>query len=315
MAILGPHASGVHDPFCDYLDVTLPVEHADEVRHLLFPLLASVGSETRDDGELWHVPHLRKCAGGVEANPGLVGLRPGTVKASRFGAVFRVSASGGVLSTLRAAGLYLHYLSVIGEFSHRVTRLDATLDLPVHAPPRVLALDAETTARGFSLGRKAVPPNQCSAWLGADRRGERTGLVYVGRRAKREICATVYDKRHQLETRDCPDPGPTLRVELSFSGQVGCTLRDAAAPGALFWWYARGLLDAPAGAPVWDRAGEGFHLDRPPPLDPVVAITRACERSPGLRTLIALSDRLGITRAHLWGYMNHAHPLRPLAAA
>jgi hypothetical protein len=136
-----------------------------------------------------------------------------------------------------------------------------------------------------------------------------TGTVYIGRRGKSEITATVYDKRNQVLDYDGDDPGDLLRVELSFSGQVGCSLRDASLPGRLFWSYAGELLDPPPEFEPWEKGDPGFDLEKLEPLDPVVQITRACERNEGLRTVIRFSDKLGIVRKHLWGYMNHAHPL------
>lgn len=310
MGILGPHALKLHSPFCDSLNVTVPFEHSDELQASCRPLLSELGA-SEGSGAYWEVPHLKTIPDGRCVVDG--SAAKGSVLFKRYGQVLQIGTSGTALRSMRAAGLFSHWLSVLGSYPHRVTRLDATVDLVRPAGPAVMTVYAHVRAHGLKLGRKPTPASHCRGLLRAALYGGavETGTVYVGRRGKSEITATVYDKRNQVLDFDGDDPGDLLRVELSFSGQVGCTLRDAALPGPLFWSYASELLSPPVDFVSWDKGDGGYDLEKLPPVDPVVAITRACERNEGLRTVIRFADRLGILRKHLWGYMNHAHPVVP----
>lgn len=312
MGILGPHGLTLHSPFCDSLNVTVPFEHSDELQASCRPLLAELGASEASEG-YWQVPPLKRILDGrvVADLPSLRWQSPGSVVFKRYGQVLQVGTSGTTLRSMRASGLFLGWLSILASYPHRVTRLDATVDLDRAAGPAVMAVYGHTRAHGLKLGRKATPASHCRGLLRAAlyAEGVETGTVYVGRRGKSEITATVYDKRNQVLDLGGDDPGNALRVELSFSGQVGCTLRDVAQPGPLFWSYAGELLAPPSDFLPWERGDGGYDLEKLPPIDPVVAITRACERNEGLRTVIRFSDSLGIVRKHLWGYMNHAHPV------
>lgn len=316
MGILGPHGLSLHSPFCDSLNVTTPVDNSDELQTSLRPFLCEMGGS--EDGEgFWSVPVL------VGASPGSCGVdlsetarQRGTVVFKRWGQVLQVGTSGRALASLRAAGLFGHWLSIIASYPHRVTRLDVAVDIRRPAAGSVMGLYRHVRTEGLALGRKRTPAAKCRGLLRASHYVTppvETGTVYVGRYGSAEICAKVYDKRNEVIDAGGSDPGDWLRVELTFSGQVGCTMRDVSSPGPLFWNYASELLAPPVGFVAWSRGDTGFDLERPAPVDPVVAITRACERNDGLRTVIRFSDRLGIARKHLWGYMNHAHPVGALS--
>lgn len=312
MGILGPHGLTMHSPFCDALNVTVPFEHADELQAACRPLLARLGASEASEG-FWQVPPLKvgldgRCGADLAA---LRWQRPGSVVFKRYGQVLQVGTSGTTLRSMRADSSFLDWLSILSSYPHRVTRTDATVDVLVPASGPVLALHDHAKRDGVRLGRKRTLPSHCRALLRAAHyaEGAETGTVYLGAYGRSEITGKVYDKRNEVLDKGGDDPGDMLRVELSFSGKVGCTLRDVAAPGPLFWNYVGELLDPPSEFVAWDRGDVGFDLDKLPPVDPVVAITRACERNDGLRTVIRFSDGLGILRRHLWGYMNHAHPL------
>lgn len=313
MGILGPHGLTMHSPFCDALNVTVPFEYSDEVQASCRPVLASLGAAEGSPGH-WQVPPLKvlSCGRVVGDEGALRWQKPGSVVFKRYGQVLQVGSSGTTLRTLRADGSFLHWLSILGSYPHKVTRLDATVDMPVPAADLVMGLYDHVVRQqhGISLGRKHTPATSCRGFLSPSLygAGRETGTVYIGRYGRAEINAKVYDKRQEVMAHGGDDQGDCLRTELTFSGQVGCTLRDAAQPGALFWNYARELLDPPTGFTAWSKGDSGFELERLPPVDPVVAITRACERNEGLRTVIRFSDSLGILRKHLWGYMNHVHP-------
>lgn len=312
MAILGSHALHLHSPFCDYLNITVPHELATEVRFSCAPLLSQLGA-TQVTPDLWQVPPLKRDPTGrpsVDLSA-LAHEKPGTVTFKRMGQVLQVSSSGSTLRSMRIDGSFVHWLSVLSSWPHRVTRADAAVDLPSPAPPLVQALYAAVRRDGIRLGRKRTPPANCRAILRAAHYDEsrETGTVYIGSYGKGEITFRGYDKRNEVLDRGGSDPGDCFRAEFSFSGQVGCTLRDVADPSGLFWHYSSELLDPPPEFTAWTKGDTGFHLDKLPPLDPVVAITRACERNEGLRTVIRFSDKLGFPRRHLWGYMDQAHPL------
>jgi hypothetical protein len=317
MSILGPHGLSLHSPFCDALNVTTPFENSDELQASCGPILSQLGATDSGRGH-WEVPILRSDgAGSCAVDLDETKRKPGSVVFKRWGQVLQVGTSGGALRSMRVAGLFDHWLSILSSYPHRVTRLDAAVDVFVPAAPRVLEAYRYVRVHGLALGRKRTPSARCSSILRTAHYGDgeavETGSVYVGRYGTSEICARIYDKRNEVLDRGGSDPGDWMRVELTFSGQVGCTLRDASQPGPLFWNYAAELLQPPGGFREWSKGDTGFDLNKPPPLDPVVAITRACERNDGLRTVIRFSDKLGIARKHLWGYMNHAHPVGVLS--
>lgn len=310
MAILGPHGLKLHSPFTDALSVTVPFEHSDELQASCRPLLSELGA-SECSGGYWKVPPLSALPDGRIVSQ--AGHREGGVLFKRYGPVLQAQTSGSALRSMRTVGLADHWLSVFGSFPHRITRLDATVDLQRPAGPLVMALHAHTSAHGLRLGRKLTPPSNCRSLLRTSHYEPTvpTGTVYIGNRGSSGITGTVYDKRNEVLDRGGWDPGDLLRVEISFDKDVGCSLRDAARPGPLFWTYAGQLLAPPADFTPWQRGPDlSFELEKLPPLDPVVRITRACERNEGLRTVIYFSDDLGIERRHLWGYMNHAHPVR-----
>ena len=85
-----------------------------------------------------------------------------------------------------------------------------------------------------------------------------------------------------------------LRYEVTVTGKMGPTLRDAADPTALFWHFAGGtLLPAPDNVPAWCGHGEGFKVDRVVDLLPFQALQRRIECSPEVEDLVMLADRLG----------------------
>lgn len=306
----------MHEPFCDALSVTMPLEYREEARSSCALLLGELGASQVDEG-YWQVPPLCINAEGrcVLDLAAARWQKLGAVHFKKIGQVFQVAASGSTLRSMRAAGLYLHWLSILASYPIRVTRLDATKFLSGPAAPRVQALWAHVREHGLKLTRKRTPPSGCRYFqrMALYAEGVETGSVYVANYGKADVCLKVYDKRNEVMDKGGDDPGDGCQVEFTFNGEIGCTLRDAAVPAALFWNYAGQLLDVPPDQVSWLRGDTGFDLPALPPLDPVVQITRACERNQGLRTVIRLSDSLGFKRAHLWGYMNTAHPVGALA--
>lgn len=162
----------------------------------------------------------------------------------------RASASGSVLSLLRTTGLLESYLALLGAVPHRVTRLDAAVDVGVDAPVVLRSLEARYPMDRVSLSRKASTVTRMYSARESD--GRLTGTWYVGHRSSARVTARVYDKQAETLHRTGLDSPPLTRYELTFKKDLGCTLRDALMPASLFYQYASGsLLAPPAPVPEW----------------------------------------------------------------
>ncbi len=287
MTILSLAGVTANSPFCDALDVTFPADWRDGVDAALRPFLVDAGGEVAFEGT-WRVPRPMKDF--ETADQALVQRVP-TVACSAFGPVYRVSFSGGSVDRFRYDGHWASLLANLFEFPHRVTRIDATVDARVDAPPLVRFLADRARSEPVKLGRKSVEPGHVQTWLELDARGDLTGTLYLGR-PRREIRAKVYDKRHQLETLGARDPGPWLRAELTLRA-VGATFRDAVDPSAIFWNYASGFVAPPPDAPQWSTGDTGFALPPKAERDSWKLLQRRVEDWTTLQEIAALSDSLG----------------------
>lgn len=252
-----PFASMAVRPFADYLNVTVPYDHAASVRDALLPLVDSLGSfEEVDDGLFQFVDFRFGSKGRLEAH------KAGTLKMKRRGQVLVVSVSGAVLSRMRLKGLYAEYLSILSSFPHRVSMLHATADYFVPSAPSVVAqVKAAASAGGLALTRKHLQPSQCRYVLGTDCDGFETGTAYLGQKANADVWAKVYDKRHERISQGYADPGSLVRVEVAIQSGAGATLRDAFDPSDVFFQFAgRSLVEVPPEFPGWLPHGEGFIL-------------------------------------------------------
>lgn len=217
----------------------------------------------------------------------------GTVKADRIGKVWKLGTSGSVCAGLRAAGRFESYLAAIGGFPHRVTRLDASVDVPVDAAPIVAEVTRAGQAGELQLTRKSVQPRDVLSYSGVRVDGAISGTVYVGPR-RADVRMVVYDKRHERIARKLPDIGNLTRYELRLRSGTGVTLRDAADPAGVFWHYASpGFLPSPPGAPSWVPGGTGFELAKLPPQLPAARLQRRVELSSELGSLLALALEVG----------------------
>lgn len=289
MAILGPHGLAVHAPFTDAVDMTFPKERARDVEDLLRPHLFAVGASAEFPG-CWRVPRLITSDLGVPVVSGGKRDTP-TVRTSSFGPVYRLGISGGACATFRLLGLWSALLADLWTVPHRVTRLHATADVPISGPAGIAAVTAAARSGGFRLGRKALDPRHVKRYEELDARGELAGGVYLGN-PKADIRGLVYCKRNETELRGLPDPGPLLRTELRLAID-GITLRDVADPSALFWHYARELLDPPPGAPAWSAGDTGFLIE---PREERTVWDRICSKVDQWQDLIELgllADQMG----------------------
>lgn len=272
--------------FCDFLDVTYAPDDLP-----LFDLnacLLSLGFvvECFEGGGDYGKRAYRPPEGGGKVD---------VLRTKRFG---RVSLSGAALAFLRASGGFLELLCLLGDRPHKVTRLDAALDLPRDGGAFVRSLHRRYPS-AVNLGRKALAT---SVLLAAGSDGKQTGTWYAGYRSAARVTARVYDKAWETFCKRGVVVDPTLRVEITVRKDFGATLRDAAEPAALFWSAASpAILPAPKVLPMRpDPADLGWKAAARLAHDPAAVLRRRVEESPELAALEEIADHLGVYgRAHL----------------
>jgi hypothetical protein len=244
-------------PFCDYLNISVPVEHTEALRDLVLPVLRSAGQFAESDtGDVFQFFTVGVRKGNVVVVPS------GTVKFGRRGKVATLSTSGQALGILRASSALPEYLAAIGSLPHRVTMLHATADFHLpDVPAAIHAVKDAAYAGELALTRKKIQPGQCRHFFGVDFEGKETGTVYLGQRANADVWAKVYDKGHQMACAGLAHGGSIARVEVAAMSDVGATLRDASNPSDLFFHFAgRSLVEAPPDFSGWLAHGEGYVL-------------------------------------------------------
>lgn len=260
---------GLTPVFCDWLDVTTPPDREYGLRVSLGRLICGAfGSKIHED---------------------LYDLGGGKIKIGIMYGVFRVSVSGACVRVLQTQGLWESFLAEIGEGPHRVTRLDAAVDIDHDGAASIAALQASYPRGEVRLSRRSI---RVTELLSTRSDGCKTGTWYAGHRSGAEITCRVYDKAHQLlETRGEISP-PRTRAELTV--RKGCTLRDAFEPERVFWHYmAPAIFERPSEAPEWSSGwAEGWTMEKIDIL-PAQRLKRLIERSPDLGAIIELSDSLG----------------------
>lgn len=257
------------DPFCDWLDITAPTAEEDRLTKSLGVLLCAAGAEKVDDG------YYR--------------MNGGSVKIGVKYRVFRVSVSGSAIRLLEVQGLWGSFLSEIGDGPHRVTRLDAAIDLPLDGADALASLRSAYPRGQVRISQRAIRVTEMTCTR-AD--GRTTGTWYAGHRSGAEVTCRVYDKAQQLlDTRGETIP-PRTRAELTV--RKGGTLRDAMEPARIFWHYmAPAILTAPSGVPEWSSGwAEGWTMEKVDIL-PAQRLKNRIERSPELAAIIELADSLG----------------------
>lgn len=256
--------------FCDHLAVTFHPERSPAGS--LRSLLSDMGAVPLDDRTFR--------------------LGEGSVKLYVTYGVLYCSASGAALAQMRELGSYMDWLSVIGEWPHRITRLDAAHDVLVDAADVLDELRSRYPSGLVNLGRKAL---RVKLELAIRDDGRETGTYYVGHRSKARATARVYDKRQErLDRAGIAGPHRT-RYEVTVKQDYGATLRDAAEPDRLFWHVASpALLDTPPGMPHWTADwSQGWRTDRRPELSAVEVLERRIARSSELDMLAQLADEVG----------------------
>lgn len=213
--------------FCDWLDVTFkPTEDLSWVA----AFTASVGCISQDKG-FFLLPQ-----GGV-------------IKHQNGKRWQRLSISGTALSVIRHFRLFDELLQCISQHPHKITRVDASLDLCIDASVFVNRL--WDVYKGGKLRLNVLNAVSSSAILGTRFDGSITGTFYAGNRRVNKVTARVYDKQHEVYEKGRFDIGSRVRVEVTVRTDQP-TLRDVEDPTALFWHYASpSLLPAPSDAPKW----------------------------------------------------------------
>lgn len=311
--------------FCDFLGVTYPRDEFHEIRDVV---LGSLPGSAYQETE-----------GIVRLGP----VDPGVLRLGVKHGVGSITASGGFLRTLRATTVHApsqpgqvrccfsEFLAALSQAPHRVTKLHATLDLVADGRDVVLALYDRAKAGGVTLTRKAVPSSQVSMVRRPALYGPGdTGTAYIGKRT-RDVWVKVYDKRNEMLDRrevlevDEPaldgfyDPGPLTRYELALGRHVGCTLRDASDPAAVFWHHMGDLLAVPQGVAPWVPMAEGYTLPPPFGREPIEQLRLLLDSSPDVARAVALADKLGPHGRSFLGRMLAkvvlpASPLKPSPA-
>ncbi len=267
-------------PFCDWLGVTVSADDWAALRLDIADDLDAVGMHVEVDqlGQvLWRA-----------------GKTSATVKATKRNRVWALGCSGAACSGLRAAGRFNSYLAAVGTRGHRVTRLDASMDVQEDAAPIISEVTRLGRAGELSLTRKKIQASDVTSFTGvraAD--GVVTGTVYLGPR-RSDARMVVYDKRHERASRKLVDTGNLTRYELRLRTRTGVTLRDASDPESVFWHYASpDFLPLPDGIPAWEPHGSGFELERVEPLLPYQRLLRRIEASAELVALVAAAESCG----------------------
>lgn len=263
------------EAFCDWLDVTYsPIDCPYPELRLL--LLGAGFEVSRDSGG---------------STVFLPAKGRGVAKVTHSSKYAKVSLSGGVVAALRDLGLWDEVLSILGTSPHKVTRLDAALDLPVDAADFIAALRSRYPEGSVSLGRKSLP---VTVMLAVRSDGRESGTYYVGHRtAARQTCR-VYDKSLEMLDKYGQVIPTTTRVEVTARKDSGATLRDAAIPSALFWHIAApAILQRPEDIPVWVPNTEMTYTAPTRPFVPADVLRRRVECSAELEALLAVADGMG----------------------
>jgi hypothetical protein len=227
----------------------------------------------------------------------------------------RVSVSGAACAALRDRGTWCDLLFELSSVPHRVTRVDAALDLSLDGADMVALMRERYPSGSVNLCRKAVA---ASVVLSVRPDGRETGTWYAGRMSKARYTARVYDKAWEALQKRGEILPPRTRVEVTAKGgDSGATLRDAAEPAALFWHLASpAILDAPEGTPVWIPNRDLGWVAPTKQFDPAALLKRRVESCAMLDALALLADDLGPSgRDYLLGLLEkriHAASIAPV---
>lgn len=262
--------------FCDYLDVTYSPTDCP-YPDLNLRLLDANFDVSRDaSGSILYVPPT-----------GFHGMLK-VLHCARFA---KISISGGVCAALRQLGIFEEVLWVLSTSPHKVTRLDAALDLPLDAADVLDGLCIRYPTGQVNLGRKALSVTRMVSTR-AD--GRESGTYYVGHRTAARFTARVYDKALETLQKRGIQIQPTTRVEVTARKDSGVTLRDAAVPESIFWHIASpALLKRPEGVAMWSPNQDSVWSSVKRPFEPSELLQRRVNGSAELEALIGVADSMG----------------------
>ena len=267
-------------PFADFIGVTVPAGEWSDLHAELVPEFECLGMSLEVDSD-----QVKLWRSGGDGH--------GTVQEKRIGQVWAIGVSGTVCAGLRVARRMQSFLAAVGARPHRVTRLDASLDVVEDAAPVIARIAAAGRRGELALTRKAIAPNTVETHLGLRVDGVESGTVYCGSKSA-EARMVVYDKRHERIGRKLPDIGDLTRYELRVRGGLGITLRDCAEPAPVFWHHvAPDFLPRPDGVEAWTPGAVGFVLDKLAPPTPYARMLALLDQSPDVRRLLSLADQVG----------------------
>lgn len=263
--------------FCDALRVSVPQCDSQTVMDELSPYLDHIGAHIDFQGSYRKGTGLLSC------------------RASHGVSV--ISASGQILAELRALKLLDSFLMGFNSVPHKVTRLDATADVPLYGPDAIKAVYQQGHKGEVVLSRKAVSRRHVAQQLGPvayeDPSPRVTGSVYLGG-PQAEVRAVVYDKRQELLQKQGLDIGEDrVRFECRVKSGMSPSLRDASNPAPIFFHFMSPSLVKPsADVPAWVPAGGSFHVDRRDVL-PYERLKSIIEGSPDFRRVASIVSDLG----------------------
>ena len=255
----------------DYLNLTVPRDSGDLVKHAVHPMLTALGGFERFN-DLWDVDH-------------------GTVKFSQRHAVSIMSLSGRALALIRANDLLSHFLHSVHPYNPRVSTLDMFVDCKVAGADVIPELYAKFKSAGVSLTRKRT--TKIKVLLKPNAQGRDTGTIYIGDRATHEVSARVYDKQAERVENGHADPGPLTRYEITARGAVDASLRDVFDPTSLFYHFADPeLLPRPSSVPSWVRTP--FERTLPELVEhlPYDRLKRLIEASPDVARMLSIGHEM-----------------------
>lgn len=263
--------------FCDWLDVTFGPSDAPYPE--LNRLLLGLGFETLDTGDRAKMVYL----------PGQ-GLQ-GRLVLQQTAKWDRVSISGGVCSRLRALGAWAEVLSILSDQPHKVTRLDAAMDIAMDGADLVDQM-RERYPESVNLGRKALRTTVMLKARLSD--GRQTGTWYAGHRSSARLTARVYDKAFEMLERTGVEVDPCARIEITVRKDYGATLRDALEPAGIFWeGAAPAILPVPEVVPMRGDPVDTSWRTAPREFDPAALLSRRVENLAELDRLLTVADGMG----------------------
>lgn len=264
---------------CDWLDVTTPPDS------LIPDTVISFATGVAAD--------LKKV--GSNDSSFVFRIGDGVLKVDKNSRHCRVSASGGVLAYMRSAKIFNDYLSLLSDGPHRVTRVDAAVDVPEDGADSIARLKRRYRKEGVKLTRKALPVSLMTAYRDSDNR--ETGTFYAGHRTRAQVTARVYDKAHEVSCKTgFLVTSPLTRYELTVRGDHGPSLRDAAEPCRIFWHFmSPALIRKPKGLeiPPWESGWGGSWESEIVDILPAVRLKNLIGNNDIFDRMLLLAEEIG----------------------